>query len=107
MKKPIHLEIVHGGDHCPSSYYMAEAVLAVLGAYENRILFTKLEFKKNKEHSRRFQELSIALYGEEAYRKRIQLAPVPSLFINGELVFDAIPDKDDLVEAIERFLSRQ
>jgi hypothetical protein len=106
MKKPIHLEIIHEGDHCPSSYYMAQAVQEVLGPYGDQIVVTKLEFKKNKEHSRRFQELSIALHGEEAYRKKMQLAPIPSIFINGELVFDVIPVKDDLIETIERFLSR-
>jgi len=105
MKK-IHMEIVYEGDHCPASYYMAQAVLEVLDRYEDRIIFTKLEFKRNKEHSKRFQELSIALHGEEAYRKRMQLAPIPSLFINGELVFDVIPVRDDLIEAIERYLSR-
>jgi len=106
MKKQIHLEIIYEGDHCPASYYMAEAVLEVLGPYGDRIVFTKLEFKRNKEHTRRFQELSIALHGEEAYRKRMQIAPIPSLFINGELVFDIIPARDDLIEAIEGFLSR-
>ena len=106
MKKQIHLEIVYEGDQCPASYYMAEAVLEVLGRYEGSIIFTKLEFKKNKQHTMRFQELSIALHGEAAYRKRMQLAPIPSLFINGELVFDVIPARDDLVEAIESFLSR-
>jgi hypothetical protein len=105
MKKQIHLEIVYEGDHCPSSYYMAQAVLEVLGPYEDRIQFTKLEFKRNKQHTERFKELSIALHGEEAYR-RMQLAPIPSLFINGELVFDVIPVREDLIEAIESFLLR-
>jgi len=106
MKKQIHLEIVYEGDHCPSSYYMAEAVLEVLGPYGDRIIFTKLKFKRNKEDCKRFEELSIALHGEEAYRKRMQFAPIPSIFINGELVFDVIPVRDDLIEAIESFLSR-
>jgi len=104
MKK-IHMEIVYEGDHCPASYYMAQAVLEVLDRYEDRIIFTKLEFKRNKEHSKRFQELSIALHGEEAYRKRMQFAPIPSLFIDDQLVFDVIPTRDDLIEAIERFLA--
>jgi hypothetical protein len=105
MKK-IHLEMVHEGDHCPSSYYMAQAVMEVLDRYADRITFTKLEFKKNKDHSKRFRELSIALYGEESF-KRMQLAPIPSLFIDGELVFDKIPPRDDLVEIIERFLAKE
>ncbi len=105
MKKQIHLEIVYEGDQCPASYYMAQAVMEVLDLFGDRINFTKLEFKKNKEHSKRFQELSIKLYGEESFRK-MQFAPIPSIFINGELVFDVIPVRDDLIKAIESFLSR-
>ncbi len=67
---------------------------------------TKLEFKKNKQHAKRFEELSIALYGEKAYRK-MRLAPIPSIFVDGKLVFDVIPVKDDLIESIERFLSER
>ena len=105
MKKHIHLEIVYEGDHCPASYYMAQAVVEVLGPYDDRITFTKLEFKRNKQHTKRFEELCIAIHGEKAYR-RMQFVPIPSLFINGELVFDVIPVRDDLIEAIERFLSK-
>ncbi|MGA2223993.1 MAG: hypothetical protein ABSH41_06080 [Syntrophobacteraceae bacterium] len=106
MKKCIHMEIIYEGDHCPSSFYMAEAVQEVIGTYDDFIECTKLEFKRNKEHSARFRELSVSLYGDDAVRVNMQLAPVPSLFINGELVFDVIPIRDDLIEAIEGFLSR-
>jgi hypothetical protein len=106
MKKPIHLEIVYEGDQCPASYYMAQAVLDVVGSYGELVVVTKLEFKKNKQHAKRFEELSIALYGEKAYRK-MRLAPIPSIFVDGKLVFDVIPVKDDLIESIERFLSER
>jgi hypothetical protein len=107
MKKQINLEIVYEGDQCPASYYMAQAVLEVLDLYGDRIAFTKLEYKKNKEHSKRFQELSIDLHGEEAFRKRMQLAPIPSIFIDGQLVFDAIPVRDELISRIDSFLSER
>lgn len=37
-------------------------------------------------------------------RKHCRIAPVPSLFIDGELVFDAIPPSFELEEAIEEAL---
>lgn len=106
MKKSIHLEIVYEGDQCPASYYMAQAVLEVIGGYGDRVVVTKLDFKKNKQHAKRFEELSIALYGEEAFRK-MRLAPIPSIFVDGRLVFDVIPVRDDLVETIERLISER
>jgi hypothetical protein len=81
-------------------------VLEVVHLYGDRIALTKLEFKRNKKHAERFRQLSIALYGEEAYWRRMQLAPIPSIFINGQLVFDVIPARDDLIKAIERFLGK-
>ena len=35
----------------------------------------------------------------------MRIAPVPSLFINGELFFDAIPPRHMLIEAIEEVLA--
>jgi hypothetical protein len=52
----------------------------------------------------RFLELSRSLFGEEGVYKHCRIAPVPSLFINGELFFDAIPPKFELEEAIEEVL---
>ena len=43
--------------------------------------------------------------GEDAVHKYIRLAPVPSLLINSELIFDRIPPQFDLVDAIEEALS--
>lgn len=106
MKKSIHLEIVYEGDQCPASYYMAQAVFDVIGDYVDRVVVRKLEFKKNKQHAKRFEELSIALYGEQAYRK-MQLAPIPSIFVDGRLIFDVIPPRDELIETIERLLSER
>ncbi|MGA9821617.1 MAG: thioredoxin-like protein [Desulfobaccales bacterium] len=100
----IHVEIVYQGSHCPASFYMVQAVEEVLPLFGERVRVTKLEYQKNKEHSRRFLELSIALFGEKAVRNGLRLAPIPSLFINGKLVFDVIPARDDLEEAIEKFL---
>jgi hypothetical protein len=45
------------------------------------------------------------LFGKDAVHKHIRLVPVPSLLINGELIFDQIPPQFDLVAAIEEALS--
>jgi len=100
----IHLEIIYQGSHCPASHYMAMAVEEVLPLYGERVRYTKVEYKKSQTHSQRFLELSISLFGESAVRRGYKLAPIPSLFINGKLIFDAIPVRDELEKAIETFL---
>jgi hypothetical protein len=52
----------------------------------------------------RFLELSCYLFGEEGVYKHCRIAPVPSLWINGELFFDAIPPQFELEEALEEVL---
>ena len=72
--------------------------------YGERVRFTKIEYQKSKDHSKRLLELSVSLFGEKAVRTGFKVAPIPSLFINGKLVFDAIPTREDLEGAIETFL---
>ena len=81
----IHIEIIHQGDHCASCQYMADAVEEVIPKYNDSIRFTKVEYTKSKAHARRFYDLSVSLYGEEELKKRMRCAPIPSLFIDGEL----------------------
>lgn len=100
----IHVEIVYQGSHCPASFYMAQAVEEVLPLYGERVRFTKVEYQRSKDHSTRLLELSMSLFGEEAVRHGLKVAPIPSLFINGKLVFDVIPARDELEGAIESFL---
>ena len=100
MSVPIHLEILYKGHQCPSCFYMAEAVDTVCCDYGNAIHVTRVEFMRSRAHACRLYELSVYLYGEEAVRKNHKVAPIPSLFINGELVFDRIPARDELINAI-------
>ncbi len=102
----IHIEIIHQGDHCPSCQYMADAVEEVIPKYADSIRFTKVAYTKSKEHARRFYDLSVSLYGEEELKKRMRCAPIPSLFIDGELMFDVIPPRDELINAIESTLEK-
>jgi hypothetical protein len=106
--RDIHLEIVYEGHQCPASHYMAQAVEEVLPLFEEgTIRVTRIDYKKHKTCADRLIELSIALYGEDALRKQMRTAPIPSIFIDGRLVFDVIPQKDELIEAIERSLERK
>jgi glutaredoxin-related protein len=86
---------------------MAEAVEEVIPKYGHRVRFTKVEYMKSKAHARRFYDLSVSLYGEEELKKFLRCAPIPSLFIDGELVFDVIPIREDLVCAIELALEKR
>jgi hypothetical protein len=99
-RESIFLEITYQGMHCPACQYMEEAVQEVLPQFNGLIHFSKIELRKSKKHDLRFLELSKYLYGEDAL-KELKLAPIPGLFINGELIFDVIPPRDDLIEAIE------
>ena len=58
------------------------------------------------EGKKRFLEISYALFGKDGVHKNLRLAPVPSLWINGELFFDAIPPRFELEEAIEEVLNK-
>ena len=102
----IHLEIIYQGDHCPACQYMAEAVEEVIPNYGELVRYTRVDYMKGKKHARRFYELSVSLHGEEEVTKRLRCAPIPSLFINGEIIFDAIPPRYKLISAIESSLEK-
>lgn len=102
---PIHLEIIYRGHQCPSCFYMGEAVDEIRTQYGNALRVTKIEFMESRAHACRLYELSVHLYGEEAVRKKNKVAPIPSLFINGELIFDRIPTRDELVGAIDFYMA--
>ena len=78
-------------------------VRSVLPHYADRVEYRRVDFLKG-EGKERFLELSQCLFGEEGVYKHCRLAPVPSLWINGELFFDAIPPQFELEEALEEVL---
>lgn len=103
--RAILIEVIYKADYCLPCYYMDEAVREVLCQYGGRVQYRRIHFM-TQEGGKRFLELSKSLYGEEGVLKHRRLAPVPSLFIEGELVFDMIPTRDELEEAIEEALER-
>ncbi len=101
----IVLEVIYKGHDCLPCHYMDQAVQEVLPKYGDRVEYRRVHLSGSREGKRRFVELSIALYGREAFRREMKLAPVPSLFIDGRLVFDAIPPRPSLEAAIEAALA--
>ncbi len=99
------IEVMYKADYCLPCYYMDEAVRELLPQYGEKIDYRRVHFM-TREGAKRFLELSKSLYGDEGVLKHMRLAPVPSLFIQGELVFDMIPTRDELEEAIEEALER-
>lgn len=95
---------MYKADYCLLCYYMDEAVRDILPDYAEQVEYRRVDFLKG-EGKKRFLELSVSLYGEEGVYKKMRIAPVPSLFINGELFFDAIPPRHMLIEAIEEVLA--
>jgi hypothetical protein len=102
--KKIVIEVMYKADYCLPCFFMDAAVQEMLPQYEDRVEYRRVDIMIGKG-KKRFLELSYELFGEEAVKKYIRLAPVPSLLINGELIFDQIPPQFDLVAAIEEALS--
>lgn len=101
MKTTIHIEATFKGKSCLSCVYMGEAVLDVLPKYGDKAIYSKVDIF-TAQGKKRFLDLSCSLFGEMGVYEHHRLAPIPSLFIDGELYFDAIPSRDELEAAIDR-----
>ncbi len=99
MKKTIHIEATFKGKACLSCVYMQEAVYDVLPKYGDTVTYSKVDIFTARG-KKRFLDLSCALFGEEGVYKYHRLAPIPSLFLDGELCFDVIPSRDELEAAL-------
>ena len=99
-KNKVIIEVMYKADYCLPCFYMDETVNEVIPRYADQVEYVRVDFMRSPGRER-FLQLSCELFGEENVKKHCRLAPVPSLFINGELVFDAIPPVFELEEAIE------
>ena len=104
LMKQITVEVIYKADYCLPCFYMDEAMQELLPQYGERVIYKRVCFLDSDEDADRFKELSCKLYGLEKVENLEQVAPVPSLFIDGELVFDMIPPRFELEEAIEKAL---
>ena len=105
-KQTLHIETTFKGKSCISCVYMEAAVLDVLPVYDDRVTYSRVDIL-TAEGKKRFLDLSCSIFGETGVYKNYRLAPIPSLFLDGELYFDAIPSRDELEEAIEAILMPQ
>ena len=99
MQDRIHIEVTYKGKSCLPCVYMEAAILDILPVYEGQVAYSRLDIQ-SQAGRQRFLTLSCSLFGEKGVYEHHRLAPVPGLFMDGELVFDAIPSRDELEEAI-------
>jgi hypothetical protein len=104
--KKLLLEVIYKADYCLPCFYMDQAVLDVLPQYDGLVEYQRVSFLESDEAQERFMELSRKLYGIEKVENLEQVAPVPSMFIEGEMIFDMIPPRFELEEAIEKAIKR-
>lgn len=105
-REKIIIEVMYKADHCLICYYMDEAIRQVIPDYEDYVVYRRVDILKG-EGKKRFLELSVSLFGEDGVYKNLLIAPIPSMFFNGELFFDAIPPRPMLEEAINEVISEQ
>jgi len=92
--KVVFVEVIYEGDHCVPCVYMAETVEEAVKKFGARVHWEKVVLKRLKG-AQRYAELSL---------KAGRVAPVPSIFIDGTLVFDIIPPVETLEKCIEELL---
>ncbi len=102
----MRLEVLYSGDHNLSCFYMAEVVKVVAPTFKDRLDWD-IVYVFKKDGARRFYDLSVSLYGDENVRKNHCVAPVPSIFIDGRLVFDRIPMTEELEQAINGLIKKK
>jgi len=103
--KKILIEVMYKADSCLPCFYMDEAVREILPQYNGRVEYQRVDLKSSGKE--RFLELSVSLFGEEGVYKHKRIAPIPSLFIDEELFFDAIPPRFELEDAIKEMLDKK
>ncbi|MBU0463372.1 MAG: hypothetical protein KKD21_06575 [Proteobacteria bacterium] len=103
--KKILIEVMYKADSCLPCFYMDEAVREILPQYNGRVEYQRVDLKGSGKE--RFLELSVSLFGEEGVYKYKRIAPIPSLFIDEELFFDAIPPRHELEDAIQEMLEKK
>ena len=104
-EKKMVVEVMYKAQYCLICQYMDEAVLAIIPRYKEYVEYRRIDILHGAG-KKRFLELSVSLFGEEGVYKKLRIAPIPSLFINGELFFDAIPPEPMLEEAIEEIIGQ-
>jgi hypothetical protein len=88
------VEVIYEGDHCIPCVYMAEVVEEAVVKFGDRVRWEKVVLKR-RPGAQRYAALSV---------RTGKVAPIPSIFVNEELAFDAIPPVEKLQEYLEKVL---
>ena len=96
---------MYKSDACLPCFYMDEAVKEILPVYGHLLSYNRVDIK-TQSGKERFIELSIDIFGEEGVYVHKRIAPIPSLFFNGELFFDAMPPRHELESAIHEMIEQ-
>ncbi len=99
----IVIEVMYKASHCLPCFYMDKAVEEILPDYADIVDYRRVDLQ-TPSGKKRFLELSVSLFGEEGVYRHKRIAPLPSLFINGELFFDAIPPRHELEAGIHEVM---
>ena len=105
MQDKIHIEVTFKNISNLPCVYMEKAVLEIVSLNRHRVKYSRLDIR-TEAGRKRFLSLSCSLFGEKAVYVNHRLAPIPGLFINGELMFDIIPSRQELKKAIDDQLSK-
>lgn len=100
----IVIEVMFKADHCLICRYMDEAIREVLPACAPYVEYRRVDILRG-EGKKRFLELSVSLFGEKGVYKKLRIAPIPSVFIDGELYFDTIPPRPMLEETLAEVIA--
>jgi hypothetical protein len=84
--KPVHLLLLHEGEHCAPCRYMSKVIASVVPEFGEAVLVERVVIR-DSQGALRYGEISKTLG---------RPAPVPSIFVDGELVFDRTPSREDL-----------
>lgn len=106
LPEKIIVEVMFKAKYCLICSYMDQAIREVLTQYQDHIEYRRVDILQG-EGKKRFLELSVSLFGEAGVYKKMRIAPIPSMFINGELFFDTIPPRPMLEEAITNQIAEQ
>ena len=104
-KDQIVIEVMFKTDNCLICKYMDQAVREVLPACAPYVQYRRVDILQD-EGKKRFLELSVSLFGVEGVFKKLRIAPIPSLFIDGELYFDTIPPRPMLEETLAEVIAQ-
>ena len=103
-KNKIGIEVMYKKYDCLICSYMEEAVHEIMPAYQDYMEYKRVDIA-DSDGKERFLELSLTLFGEDGVYNKLQIAPIPSIFIDGRLFFETIPPRPLLEKTIEGIIS--